>query len=129
MIINNRQYTIVGAGIFIVLLLGTIVLLWRTNLSKANELSTLKSQINITEDIAKTKARLDEMKKREAEDYVLLEKQRAKLRSTLLELDRQQKILAKITKEGVKKNVEKLNLLDLHRELVNRDIGNTIISQ
>jgi hypothetical protein len=124
---NKTKFVYVGTIIMFVLLILTIVILWRTNLTKANELDTIKAQINITEDISKTKAKLDEMKKREAEEYVVIAEQQKKLRLVLSQLDYQQKQLARITKEGVKKNVEKLNIVDLHREFADRNISNTII--
>ena len=105
------------------------VTVWRMYLTKSAEIVALKSKINIVDTINATNGKLDEMKRRESEEYVMIAKQQEKLKRTLAELDKQQKLLAKLTKEGVQKNVEKLNIIDLHREFTERNLPNTIILQ
>jgi uncharacterized protein HemX len=115
--------------IVIVILLMISVMFWQINTNTQQELSTLKSQLKLQESISQTEARLNDMKKREAELYPQLQKQYAEYEALIKKIEVEKGKLNEIKKEQLKKDWAKATLLDISAQFTNYGFPNTIVSK
>lgn len=113
--------------IVIVVVSGVAIVLWQNNQDNKKQIVDMKRQLNITEDIAATEARLEEVKQREVQ-YKELAKQNDKLFQTLTILEKKNKELEKRKKEVIRNEIEKYTTNDIHNAFSGLGIDNTITS-
>jgi predicted transcriptional regulator len=95
--------------------------------SKEKELESLQIQLELQETIKQTEARLLAIQEREKE-YLKIQVAQEKLNKTLVELERQQRELAKRKKGIIENEIKKMDNTALSNTLGSMGLPNTIVS-
>jgi septal ring factor EnvC (AmiA/AmiB activator) len=115
--------------VIVVFLSVSVVVLWNKFNSKSVELDSLKSNTNIQKVLSDTKAKLDEVHKRQEEIYPQLIEANKKLKDQSDKLSKIQADIKLVKKEKINEEVSKMDLGDMSLYLLSVGYPNSIVSK
>lgn len=106
-----------------------LIFFYQRNESNKKQLETLKSQINLNQEIQKTESNLEEMKQREKELYPILQQKYSELNNIDLLISKKRNELKEIERKKINEKIQKMDINSLSTQLLQLGYPNTIISE